>query len=164
MIGNFNSQTGRQWETLFYRVALIEGYWVEWLPTHGAERYGNGSTTHTEMICDAFLIKLPLVPILAEVKSFDSEVVTYSNLELHKKSKQVAFEKLCAADERGIIAGWFVYFRPVNRVVYFPASHLEKLRPRDSISYKVGAQLGPVSGFKIGLVHGIKNDRSLKHE
>lgn len=79
-----------------------------------------------------------------DAKSFDKNRLTRSDVVLHQITSLYSFET------EKFIAGYLVYFRPINEIVFFDASQLVGLEKTGiSLNAEDGTYLGSIEKFNI---------------
>ena len=87
--------------------------------------------------------------ILCDAKSIYAATFTRSACKPHQIDSLYAFEM------SGLTAGFIVWLRAVDQVVFFKASQLKDLPPRCSLKSSDGIQLGSVKALTLeGLLNG----------
>lgn len=130
---------GSQFEHIFQKLAVMSGFVVEDLPAAGSRKIGI-RWIHCGMFCDYILAGDGVG--FFDVKSFEKGYVGHADLELHKPTKRKALEKLAAFHDRGHPAGWIVWHRRDNQVVFYPATMLIQLHPKTSVAPRNALFLG----------------------
>lgn len=78
-----------------------------------------------------------------DCKTVDTGNFSYSMLSEHQ------IKSLIAIYRSGVSAGYIVWFRKIDKVVYFRASQLNSLKPRESLKPEDGIQLGFSISFSL---------------
>jgi hypothetical protein len=151
---------GNAWEQVFKRAAILAGFATIHLPgganpTGRRDAKGRPILFPVKMPFD-FRLSKPLTPIVSEgmiyasafsgsfdTKTIDGKTFPYSAITPHQ------LESLYSEECAGCCAGYIVYFRPENRVVFFSAGKLAAVRPRESLSPEDGLDLGSVYELKL---------------
>lgn len=87
--------------------------------------------------------------VLCDAKSLDATTFTRSACKPHQ------IESLAGFEMSGLTAGFIVWLREADQVVFFKASQLKGLAPRCSLKISDGIQLGSVDTLTLeGLLDG----------
>jgi hypothetical protein len=87
--------------------------------------------------------------ILCDAKSLDATTFTRSACKPHQ------IESLAGFEMSGLTAGFIVWLRKTDEVVFFKASQLKALPPRCSLKVSDGISLGSVNTLTLeGLLNG----------
>lgn len=81
--------------------------------------------------------------VYIDCKSFDQSRITYSMLTFHQI---VALERI---KRYGPEAGYLVFHRDINEIVFYDGKLLGKLKPRESVSPDDGLRLGSIESFNL---------------
>lgn len=88
--------------------------------------------------------------LIFDCKSVNSNSFSYSQIESHQLKSLASFQSC------GINAGYIVWFRPENNIVFYSADILKNLRPRCSLKASDGIVLGSSEFLKL---EGISNEK-----
>jgi penicillin-binding protein-related factor A (putative recombinase) len=84
--------------------------------------------------------------VVFDAKTLDRETFPKSSCEPHQVEALHSFEM------SKLTAGYIVFFRPINSVVFFTASQLKGLLPRYSLKATDGISLGTGSELNLGVL------------
>lgn len=133
--GISNKRQGNQWEHLFERSALRRGIAITRIHD-GCRRVGRAKLIPMRQICD-WICTYQKTTLLLDTKTVESgETFAYS----HVNFDQINGIMLHVLE--GAQGGYVVYFRDVNKIVFFHALKLKELLPRSSLSIDQGEFLG----------------------
>lgn len=124
---------GAQVEALIERELYRQGALVIPIPS-GCKWLGPNRVTPVQTPFDGLAIK-DNVPVFFDIKSTSQTNFSYSQITSH----QVHWLSLIEA--KGLKAGYIVHFQKTDDVVFFKASDLDKLRPKESLSKEKGQDL-----------------------
>lgn len=137
-----NRQEGKIFEDIFVRQAMRNGL----LPIKNylsAKHTYNGRVQVMKSELDFTLINQEGHVAFVDCKSFGNDYFTYSQLD----RKQV--ERAMTYNHWKVPSGFVVYFRPVNRIVYFTGGHIEMLGAGARFTALGGVQLGSFQNFDL---------------
>lgn len=143
--GKRNQREGAQFEHIFAWTCKTQGFGVEQLPKLGARFLGKNKVIKVPMPFDCLVYKNGITAFL-DTKSFNTNNLIFSYLDQNQT------KALMNAHERNIPAGYVVWHRPQNKVVFYKANILISLRPQDSINSDEGTLLGGVENFNIARI------------
>jgi Recombination protein U len=86
------------------------------------------------------------VSAFIDCKTYDKESIAHSDLTTHQVNT------LSQVQESGAIAGYLVWHRPINQVVFYEAKKLFELRPRQSLGIMEGKSIGPCEKINLDLL------------
>lgn len=157
MTANRHSKVeGNAWETVFEREVKISGFGKLDFPD-GHNLIGGYKNARrcipVKTPCDYVFGKLrpdgTLFAAVIDTKTTAANTFTYSNITEHQMIELLSMER------SGFCAGYIVYFRVPNRVVFYSAGKLSTVRPRESLS--------PDDGLDLGTVYSMRLDRLLDY-
>ena len=134
---NFHSgkDAGTTFEKLFERQCQLAGLWPE--PNHIRARRGwKGKLQELKSNLDYILIARGGRVGFFDCKTFDQAHFVHSAIPDHQRDLAARY------NEWGVIAGFVVWFRPINHVVFFPGWLLSERGP--------GSRFVPHDGFHLG--------------
>lgn len=82
--------------------------------------------------------------VFLDCKSFDSDRITYSQLTRHQ------IETLEALEHHKARSGYLIHFRKIDAIVFFDASKLRGIKPRESLLADQGQYLGTWQDVALG--------------
>lgn len=139
---------GTTFEKLFERQCQLAGMWPE--PNHIKARRGwKGKLQELKSNLDYTLIARGGKLAFVDCKTYDTPFLYLSKLDPHQRDLAARY------NEWGIPAGFVVWFRPINRVVFFPGWLLEekkdltRLSPLDGIEIGVWERFNPSAIFQM---------------
>jgi len=144
---------GKAWETHFKMQCNSQGVAFVQIPT-GAKRTPQGWK----------LKKSPFDFIIAkdgEAACLDTKTVGSGNFPRSAINTN-QMEKLLAISE-GLAAGYLVWFRDTDNIVFFEAMQLVRLKKRESLKQTAGLLVGNINNYKIKNVLGRQPVRSKKN-
>lgn len=121
-------------------MAVHNGQRVRWLP--------NGRMLAVKSNLDFTLIGPKGFVCFVDCKSFVGSAFTYSQLDKRQVSLGLSYT------QRGISAGFLVYLRAADAVVFYPATLVAARGPRSRFDASNGQVLGSFSHFELGLMMG----------
>jgi len=132
---------GKSFEDIFKRQAQIQGVFIEKNPT--ACKLGwNGRPVVIEGELDWKLI-LKGITGFFDTKTFDKPKFTYSSIKEHQ------IERAALYDELGVPSGFVVWFREINKVVFYKGAVIKAGGARTSFTPADGKILGSWFDFSI---------------
>lgn len=133
---------GDEFERQFARAASLEGYDVEKLPL-GARQYAQNVLKRVPMPFD-FIICRKGKAVFLDTKTTESNTFIFSAIKEHQ------LNALLRKERAGCLGGYVVYFRTLNRIIFFPAWKLATVRRLESLKPEDGMDLGTIFEMKIG--------------
>lgn len=133
---------GAQWEQIIFRTALSQGVLPIVMPL-GARRIGPFKLVQIKTPFDLIMVHNGL-SVFVDAKSIDSDRISFSAITEHQVNT------LSAIEEKGVTAGYLIYFRPENAICFVKASLLKALTPGESIHGKDMIYLGSLEDFTLG--------------
>ena len=137
---------GKAFELAVYEQCQREGLFPIWHPD-GCETIARPPyLIRTKMPFDFSILK-DSKALFLDAKSFDKNTMSASDMAEH----QVRI--LARAEEEGFAAGYLVYFRKPDKIVFFDAHVLLELGEKGgSIKWEDGLLCGHIQNFKIRLI------------
>jgi len=135
MAGNKSRIAGSQWENTLELLCRSQGILTIKMPL-GCRRVGPKRLIQIKTAFDYVLIDSRGTVCFLDCKSFDSDRMSHSQLTEHQ------VDKLSDIEHHKVRAGYLVYFRKINVVVFFDASKMKALRPGHSLTASDGEYLG----------------------
>jgi penicillin-binding protein-related factor A (putative recombinase) len=99
-----------------------------------------------------FLLTYQGLTACVDCKTIDSGNFSYSSLTQHQVNS------LMRIFESGVAAGYVVWFRESDNVVFFEAPKLRALRPRESLKESDGLSLGKFENFNSKLIFSLTRE------
>jgi len=131
---------GAEFETMLSRSAEAEGF-ISIRIADGCRQLGRNKLMRVKTPFDFVLFKSPIETIFVDSKTTNNKTFAYSSITPHQ------IEILKRLTLKGATAGYIVYFRPFNKVIWFSASLLYELNSGESLKPEQGILLG--SGFNV---------------
>lgn len=138
-----NSRAGADWENLFYKESLRQGFLARKVPP-SCKILWNGGLELVDCELDFQIIhRTQGVTAFVDTKSFHNHAFTYSMLG---KSQ---IELATVYNECNVQAGFCVYFSSENVVSFFTGKQISQKGPRSSFGAEEGIYLGKIFDFSI---------------
>lgn len=132
-----SKKIGTAWEKTFADQARLRGWAVVRIPDGCIRIVERGRTKLIPAKSPFdFILGKDSKAVFVDTKTYDSDQICYSDINF----KQV--EKLLSLEFEGFMAGYVVYFRPVDVAVFYQASILQRLELRESLGLMDGIILG----------------------
>lgn len=94
---------------------------------------------------DFFIVKNKKVACF-DTKTIESGNFSYSEIKQHQVSELLNIEN------QGIPAGYLIYYRDRNRIVFYLSSVVQKVKPRESLSEAKGVLVGDNQSINFDLI------------
>jgi hypothetical protein len=134
-------------------MAQAQGLRVRKIPEAG-RWIGRGAFRPVAGWCDYMLIDQDGRVAFVDCKSLDSEVITASLINDDQVKFFESVGDLCPA-------GYVVFFRPANIVVFYDWTLLRACAPGTSLNRSLGHHLGTLSMFTVPKIYTCKPSRSV---
>jgi hypothetical protein len=145
--GKVAKRLGDQFETLLQNVAVSEGLESVRIPD-GCKQLGKNKIKRVKTPFDFVFVKSQTEVIFADAKTSNGQTFAFSELTPHQ------VEALVNLSKKGVFAGYIVYFRGIDKIVWFEALKLSALNPRESLKPTDGVLLGSRFNFNFrGIFH-----------
>lgn len=139
-----NRESGKTFELIYERACKLCGLWVE--QNHlKAKRGWKGKLIALESNLDFTVIDPNGRTGFFDAKSFDGHSFKYSEIPSHQ------LELAARYNSWKVPAGFIVWFRDVDRVVFFSGASLEATGANNSFHWSVGLNLGGWARFDAAL-------------
>lgn len=142
--GKIARANGEFFERLVMFHARRLGFHIEKIPS-GARWIGPNRVMPVKTPFD-FIAAKNKKTIIFDAKCINKDSFSKSEIKLHQAMSLMRFESI------GIVAGYLIYFVPVNRVCFYFASELLNLKSRQSLKSDNGIFLGGNDDFDLSLV------------
>lgn len=137
-----NREEGKTFELIFERQCKLSGLWVE--QNHlKAKRGYKGRLIAMESNLDFTVVDKGGRVGFFDCKSFDGESFKFSEIPPHQLDLATRY------NDWKVPAGFVVWFREVDRVVFFSGAFLRAVGGGNSLCWSGGVQLGKWSRFDI---------------
>lgn len=149
-----NKRLGTAWEHTLHKLAQLNG-WVSIKIPDGCRTIGKGRLIKTKSPFDFCLAKKGKV-IFLDAKTNDHDTFRYSEVNKYQVTYLIALERTaqCAA-------GYIVYHRNHDKIVFYAAASLWNLRPESSLSFNDGIDLGSLSNLFLDRVVNLQSAAAL---
>lgn len=154
-----NGRTGKGWKSR-YAGEYFEGL----LESHA--KYSNIGLIKIPTGCKIVKIRGKLVPIKVptpfdfilfknakticlDTKTIEDGQFSYSEIKQHQA------DSLMLAFDSGVNAGYLIYYRDKNEVIFFNAKQLKELRPRSSLKKAEGLLIGDNQSMNLDLLFSV---------
>jgi hypothetical protein len=139
-----NKMQGTQFETIFKKQALMQGFFVEKNLINAKLTYSGGlQRVFGELDWKLVLRSTGQIGFF-DTKSFEGKFFTYSNLTEHQVKRAALWNEL------KIPAGFVIWFRPLDAVVFFTGEQISNKGERARFLPKEGVYLGKMIDFALG--------------
>lgn len=128
---------GNGFEQIVKTMGKLTGWTVVKIPD-GCKHVGKGKIVPVKSPFD-FVLSKNGQSIFFDAKTYDQECVNTS--QLNYRQLEILYALEFDAKEP---AGYVIYFRPVNKVIFFPASILLTLKTDQSLHHSKGVDLGSI--------------------
>lgn len=143
-MGNRTRVIGLEFENIILKQARMQGLYVRKEPI-AARRFGLKSLYQIKSDYDFKLILPPLgICVFLDAKSTEDTKFVYSKLVPHQVGALLEIQRA------GCLSGYLIWFRTINRVIFFDAEKLDKLQPRESLLPENGTDLGSFENMHLG--------------
>lgn len=147
-IGGFKAkQAGDYFESLFSFFAIKAKATVIKLPDGCKRVFYNGKIKLLPMQTpfDYILAKNGKT-IFLDCKTIEDSNFSFSKLTTHQVDSLFSLEK------KEVLSGYLIYYRKVNKIIFYKASVLKKLKPRESLKEQDGLVLGNNQSIDLDLL------------
>lgn len=134
-------KTASSWEQIIINRAHLEGHEAIKIP-EGRKAVGRGRWIPVKSPFD-LIIAATKNDCFCDAKTYDEPYMKASKVTPHQLRELVRLEK------KGRVAGYLVWFRGLDRIVFFHAHQLAELRPESSLRPDDGRQLGTLQTFSL---------------
>lgn len=154
-IKNFNSVRGGHKarshgdfaEKMIYQACLKEKILALQIPTGAKIRKFGGRLVPIPIKTPFdFILYLNGKSVTLDIKFIEGDHFNYSWITPHQ------VESLLKIQETKNEAGYLIFFEKINQVVFFPASQLSSLKPRQSLKPQEGILIGSILAFNLSLL------------
>ena len=142
-MGN-SKRIGNNWESQFELLCRSEGIYVVPIPD-GARWIAKGRPIAVRAPFDFMIFRH------AKAAAIDTKTTAQKTFS-HSYVDENQLKWLLEVEMSGVPAGYLVHFRKTDQIIFFPASVLFKLTPKDSLSPEEGIYCGSLGRSKIEVV------------
>lgn len=136
---------GSDFEEILRFSAEVEGYEIIRIPD-GCRQLGPHRLMRVQSPFDFVFVKSQYEIVFVDAKSTDNNTFTYSAITQHQ------LQILSLLESKGVKAGYIIYFRTPNLVVWFSASKLNSINKGQSLKPQDGVQLGSRHSITLGFL------------
>lgn len=133
---------GKGFEDIFEKSARRQGWAVIRIP-NGCKNGWKGKLIRVKSPFDFLLAKRGCGNLCIDTKTLFEETFKFSEIREHQ------VDALLAMEIEGVPAGYLVWFRPINRIIFFHASVLARAQPNTSLKPADGIDIGDAWSMKI---------------
>lgn len=143
--GRIAKKSGEFWEMNLFTTSRRQGYEVVQIPSGGrwTKMQGTLKFIPTKTPFDFIIIEKGGKSVFIDSKSYDKNRISRSDLESHQ------ITSLLFLNEHNCTAGYLVYFKPIDKIVYFSAKQLANLNSGEGLGLDDGLLLGTSFEFDI---------------
>lgn len=141
-----NKVEGNQLEAIFERIVRLQGFGIRKNPISGEWKY-DGVFRPIDSELDWTVCRDGKTAFF-DTKSFQSDFFSLSEL----KGTQV--DRAAWYNEFRVPAGFVIWFRPINKVVFFSGAKIAAKGERSAFHWQEGLLLGTYENFDLRLVVG----------
>lgn len=141
--GKIAQSQGSQFEALLESAALAEGFVSIRIPD-GCRQLGPHKIQRVKTPFDFVFVKSPEQTIYADAKTTSSKTFNYAAITEHQ------IYILNKLEKKGVKSGYIIYFREIDKIIFFSSEQLKSLAPRESLKPENGILLGSRFGLRLG--------------
>ena len=130
-----NYTIGSEFEKIFKKLAQMYGICVINIPQNQYMR-------HTKAPFD-YILAFMGKNVFVDTKSHQGHALNYSKITTHQK------ESLLSLERHGCRSGYVVWYRDINKVVFYTAGQLNKVCGNESLSPEQGYDLGTMETMNL---------------
>ena len=144
--GRFAQKVGKSFEDYFHKACYYLRVTCIRIPD-GCKKVGSGARPklYPEKTPFDFLITKDGATACIDLKTTEEKNLAYSSIKPHQR------EALCEIGP-SIPAGYLVWFRPTDKVIFFDHEKLYSCMPRESLKPEDGLMIGALNEMDISLI------------
>lgn len=136
---------GEEFENILKANAYVAGFEVLRIPD-GCRQVGHNKLIRVRSPFDFVFIKSKTEIVFIDAKSTNNKTFSKSAIS------EDQLHNLSAIEKKGHIAGYIIYFRSTNQIIFFSVAKLKQLAPRQSLQAVDGTYLGNRFRIDLGLI------------
>jgi hypothetical protein len=138
---------GKAWEDAFQTVTQLQGFKILKIPEMG-RWLGPGTFRPIKGWSDFMIVRGDGVTAFMDTKTTQEERFSYSDVN---QDQIKFFSKVGDL----VPAGYVVYFRQNNKIIYLPWTLLQSLRPGEAVSTEDGILMGHLTSFSVAKIFSL---------